>query len=496
MMYSAEKEPHQKKKPCMPCWAKAILITFGSVVALVLAFFGLKALGLFGGGAPSADPMSYYATMEKSCKAFIQKAGTGWPTTANNPYASTSWTKEQKEQFAKDAINTRPLVHHKMVPLLKSWLQHKKQHGIPLEKEIYGPLDIVGLVDRLLKKRAVEFWYNGREVTRLRDGRRDEVFGTVGTTRDSTKLLKDYMSYDEMKLAALLTVSSPVQLINTGSRKNAGRAAAAGTYQPEAIYLGQVGCRFEVPYKMEHSHMHPDGLRQSDPTRHLFGTFYGVDLKPGTNTTNVLSARYKSSAMVHLAEAQYWGTQRNSNVRVNVTGLGTGVWARGISKHVSGGATKMNALIMRSYIRLLANGDFPKVTVVEFNYSDTFYGSFQKYKNKYFPNASDLTNEGNGRSSFTESGRKYVIHNGASHDGHPFVKVPELIVANYAWDSNAFPGNEYWGGDLTASGDPAAACCSTIWNHMNPECNGKFMSGDNTMVIQPNGTMTKLTSYL
>ena len=47
----------------------------------------------------------------------------------------------------------------------------------------------------------------------------------------------------------------------------------------------------------------------------------------------------------------------------------------------------------------------------------------------------------------------------------------KLLVAQFAWDANAYVGNEFWKGMLSASGDPAAACCSTIAELFVPEIN-------------------------
>lgn len=57
----------------------------------------------------------------------------------------------------------------------------------------------------------------------------------------------------------------------------------------------------------------------------------------------------------------------------------------------------------------------------------------------------------------------------------------KLIVASYAWDGNSYPGNEYWAGMLHASGDPAAACCSTIAELQNPKINSR-VSGDYALI--------------
>ena len=56
------------------------------------------------------------------------------------------------------------------------------------------------------------------------------------------------------------------------------------------------------------------------------------------------------------------------------------------------------------------------------------------------------------------------------------------LFSNYAWDSNSLPGNEYWLRQLSASGDPAAACCSTIIQLQNPLIN-PHLNGKNTIFL-------------
>merc|ERR1711900_62993 len=42
---------------------------------------------------------------------------------------------------------------------------------------------------------------------------------------------------------------------------------------------------------------------------------------------DVLAARYKKSAEIHLAEGQFYGEKHKQDVRIYSVGLGTGVWA-------------------------------------------------------------------------------------------------------------------------------------------------------------------------
>jgi len=106
----------------------------------------------------------------------------------------------------------------------------------------------------------------------------------------------------------------------------------------------------------------------------------------------------------------------------------------------------------------------------------------------------DSHDEKNRQSSFAQDGKEFYIEDKSGHridimfgkrepagsrDGYEHC----LLTAMYAWDSNSFPGNEYYLGMLSASGDPAAAACSTIPFVQNSEINKEYVNGANSGVF-------------
>ncbi len=390
---------------------------------------------------------------------------------------------DRRHEVEEHARGVRPILHAAVVPLLDAFLAYKRQHGSAVEQAAYADMDRAGLVDRLLARRPLVF-VGGGDSYLLRDGGRSQGgFEEIGTDRERPPLtLARLQSYDEMALSALLGVSVPTHFINSGGRYNAARPQEAGSFEPRGVYVGLVGARFERARRMEWRHM------MVEPGQNVASQGYGPDADPAAPGAGLLRAwarfyglehfplhdearqgdadrflrldgeqyldvevyrrRLRMSIEPFLADADQRARAAGRRAYVHAVGLGLGVW----SVH-----PRQDALQVQVYSEVLARQCFEHIADLDFS---------------WFSGAERCGAAGDGE-VFGEGGNQIRIHfsrrdPAALLEGRNHGK---LLVAMYAWDSNAFPGNEYWSGSLTASGDPAAASCSNIPELQNPDVN-------------------------
>ena len=152
------------------------------------------------------------------------------------------------------------------------------------------------------------------------------------------------MTYDEIKLAALIQVSCFVKPINSGSRHNKA-VADNNTIDIEAVYIGAVGPRFEKPGFMEWQEIIEDTESNKIITE-IFASFYDKMIEdsvlPNETTitlqsnkkflngkkfkTALYQLRIAISAETFLLEANERGKLKNTEVHVVIVGLGLGHW--------------------------------------------------------------------------------------------------------------------------------------------------------------------------
>jgi len=160
----------------------------------------------------------------------------------------------------------------------------------------------------------------------------------------------------------------------------------------------------------------------------------------------VYKKRMRLAAELFLLEAEQRARDENRLAYCHIIGLGLGVWEF-IPQQ---GKWFMQAFrdVLKSYaFQRIANLNFSWFADPQLKIFEEFEGRIKVEFSRRDP-AEKLVDEDEGK----------------------------LLVAMYAWDSNAFAGNEYWMGQLNASGDPAAASCSTIAEIQNPLINQQFSS--------------------
>eukprot|EP00946_MAST-07B_sp_MAST-7B-sp1_P002597 g2597.t1 len=440
-----------------------------------------------------------------------------FPTKHNllEAFASDAAKRARCVEFAR---GTRPVILARMMPLLEEFLDIKRVCGTRVERELYGAMDANGLLDRLITKRPLVFM-NSFDRFMLKsgiDGAGTEHFDRIGSITESSEnndemRLATLMSYDEIGLAALLSVSTPTFFINDGGRNNAGRKARPGTFVESGIMLGQVGARFERVARMEWRHCLVDDVQNtvangygpddraldtaaasdgaSRPSRHdramlrAWASFYGLSHFPtfaeaaadtsgrfvpyrGLKRNNAFldtlayERRMDVSAETMLLEANERATATGKQAVCHIVGLGLGVWK------IDGSQSQIYVDCYGKAIRRL-------------------HGKLGAVKSIYFAWIRGVTKCDGVENGESINGVTIRFGKRNPNDADDFASGENtLLLTQYAWDGNSYPGNEYWLGSLSASGDPAAACCSLIPQLQNPDVNQEHLCGENTFRLE------------
>ncbi|EME45259.1 hypothetical protein DOTSEDRAFT_79310 [Dothistroma septosporum NZE10] len=355
-----------------------------------------------------------------------------------------------------DAATTRIIVHRRYPSLAENFLKHKLQHGSQHEQELYRNLTWQGLTSRLIEKRALVFM-GGHDHTVLRNGRRIQHEtqqwdrnGSEEQHLNSDLTLREYLSYDEIMLGSLIGVSSPSYFINSGSRNNWGRSGA--TFEPRGIIMGLVGARFERNDRMDSIFILPPvkNPRQHPDLTKTFIDFFGAKRHPETGfDADMYTARIRITADILLLEANARAADKTQRAYVYVVGLGLGVWQHDSSQ---------NDLYVSTFADAISSLSLPHVSTIEFGWVS----------------CSPIVQSAAIKAGDTKVIEvKFTRRDPAGYRADRYRN--ELLVSSYAWDGNAFPGNEYWQGSLAGSGDSAAACMSTIGEVHNPVVNPAFL---------------------
>jgi len=371
-----------------------------------------------------------------------------------------------------------------------------------LRKKLYENMTLVEFVDRLVCKRPLAF-LTAADSWLLKDGQYGAGgWDEIGTENEGSTYrvlkLENLLSYDEIKIAALLQLSSPSVTINDGNRHNVGRKGQDGSYVDTGIYVGAVGARFEMEGRMEYQDMlvTPDqntedagyGLNNDkESVLKVFAKFYHmdnfhsykeaksnkkmykeIDFSPDLLNREVYTQRIQISAETFLIEAEHRGLTEDRDIYCHIVGLGLGVWQI---------SSDQNEYFLRAWAQAIEQLKLSKVKDINFSWIA---------KNEKVSELQD------GKQM---QGIKIHFSKRNPWDPLPAEDQTKLIVAMFAWDGNSYVGNEYWSGYLSASGDPAAAACTTIPELLNPDINWKNIRGNNLKVASREKGLAPITQF-
>jgi hypothetical protein len=347
-------------------------------------------------------------------------------------------------------------------------------------------------------------------------------------------LLDDYLSYDEMQLSALISVAVPTFFVNRGGRDSGCLPDRHGSFQRAGVMVACVGARMVKDRRMEAEHMlvtpecdpaHGYGRQgqgcSAGRRLSLFARFYGLERFPSHAEAKTEEGQgryhripsqchccrqahsevwsddgnqyckdcmtwwYYGAAPVHAPDAASYldglvykrriratvepflvyasrlgeehGVRCGQGAHVRVKGLGLGCWWV---------TPVQEALMKEVYSEVAAARELSGIDILEF---------------AFFPTEDLPANMGH-------------IEVRASKCGFAESVGQRLLIAMYAWDGNAHPGNEWWaedgsGRNLCMTDDSAAASCSLIASLQHPAINPERLSAAAAAVLARDGAL-------
>lgn len=382
---------------------------------------------------------------------------------AARPTKANSTRNFDPQVVAQDAQATRIVVHRRFPRLVEDFLAFKRQHGSSVEKSFYSQEGWTWQrqVARLLEMRPLVFM-GGHDYTVLPNNVElhgaaaewDRV-GTEAEARNQYLVLRDYLSYDEMMLGSLLGVSGPSYFINDGSRYNSARPGKAGTFEPRGVIAGLVGARFEREGRMDHRLVLSSGDSLPLELEAAYERFFACPLSTapkGRFDARLYQARLSITFDILLREAVDRAKAAGQKGYVYVVGLGLGVWEYDDAQP---------HLYVEEFHRVLTT--MPRAELEHLGTVEIAWIDVSEKRQR------TMANWGASVGIDILFSRRNPAEKLAPE------KEGQLLVLSYAWDGNSFPGNEYWVGSLCGSGDPAAACMSTISELHNPVLNPDYL---------------------
>jgi len=457
------------------------------------------------------------------------------------------------EDILQMASRVTPIFDARMCDLLRAFLVHKRAQGSSVERGFYTSLTPSKLFTRLLRKRPLSFWGTGdrhvlvttKNGRQLKSGQWGGFEGIGGDEQQAPFLLDDYLSYDEMQLSALISVVVPTLFVNSGSRDSKCLPGERGSFQEFGVIVACVGARMVKDRRMEAEHMliTPEcdlargyGRQQGpnddfDSRLAAWAQFYDIEYFPsyaeaaaeytkaakekrqgryyciqsqcqccwqshdtlwtdegwqccqecrdwwyGWNGETppalapnapsyldglVYKRRIRATVEPFLVFASQLGEEHRASsgqgALVRVKGLGLGCWW----------VTPVQEMLMKQvYAEVIAERQLSGIDILEFAF----------FPSEHVPAGSGRIEVRASKCSFAEPVGRH------------------LLIAMYAWDGNAHPGNEWWAEDgsgryLTMSDDSAAASCSLITSLQHPAVNVERHSAASAKMLTREGAL-------